>query len=127
MKSSERPLYEIKAALFRALAHPVRIRVLELLVMAANDPEQPDEVPVAALLADIDVSPSHLSGHLSVLRHDNAVTSRRSGSSVLYRVAHPAVADLLAAARRFLVDRLSDTEEQLTAAVALPALDPSDL
>ena len=27
----ERPLYEIKANLFKALAHPARIRVLEIL------------------------------------------------------------------------------------------------
>ena len=31
---TERPLYEIKANLFKALAHPARIRVLEIL--AAN-------------------------------------------------------------------------------------------
>lgn len=125
MKTEERPLYEIKATLFRALAHPVRIRVLEVLVTAAHDPAVPDEVNVSALLADVGVTPSHLSGHLAVLRNDHVVTSRRSGSRVLYRVAHPAVADLLAAARRFLLDRLAETGDQLAAAATLPALDPT--
>lgn len=123
MKPAEEPLYEIKANLFRALAHPVRIRVLELLVAAQTDPATPDEVNVSALLADIGVSPSHLSGHLAVLRNYGVVTSRRTGSHVFYRTAHPAVADLLASARRFLLDSLADTQGHLAAAASLPPLD----
>nr|WP_300145171.1 metalloregulator ArsR/SmtB family transcription factor [Propionicimonas sp.] len=122
MKPSEAPLYEIKANLFRALAHPVRIRVLELLVAGETDPESPGEVNVAELLADIGGSPSHLSGHLGVLRQYGVVTSRRVGSRVLYRTAHPAVVDLLNSARRFLLDTLAATGDQLEAAAALPPL-----
>ncbi|PRC50387.1 transcriptional regulator, partial [Mycobacterium sp. ITM-2017-0098] len=33
----ERPLYEIKANLFKALAHPARIRILEVLSAAGDD------------------------------------------------------------------------------------------
>jgi len=112
------PLYEIKANLFRAMAHPIRIRVLELLVGAGGD----GEVNVADLLADLDVSPSHLSGHLAVLRQYGVVTSRRVGSHVLYRTAHPAVVDLLASARRFLLDTLAAKGGQLEAAAELPPL-----
>jgi ArsR family transcriptional regulator len=122
VKPSEAPLYEIKANLFRALAHPVRIRVLELLVAGGADPETPGEVNVAELLADIGGSPSHLSGHLGVLRQYGVVTSRRVGSRVLYRTAHPAVVDLLNSARRFLLDTLAATGGQLEAAAALPPL-----
>jgi len=123
VKPAEVPLYEIKANLFRALAHPVRIRVLELLVAAEVDPEAPKEVNVSALLADLGVAPSHLSGHLAVLRNDGVVTSRRSGSHVFYRTAHPAVVDLLASARRFLLDSLADKQGQLAVAESLPPLD----
>ena len=40
----QRPLYEVKANLFKGLAHPFRIRILELLATAP-------EVSVADLLA----------------------------------------------------------------------------
>lgn len=122
MKPTEEPLYEIKANLFRALAHPVRIRVLELLVAAGSTPDGPAEVNVADLLADLGGTASHLSGHLGVLRQYGVVTSRRVGSYVYYRTAHPAVADLLTSARRFLLDTLAAKGGQFAAASALPAL-----
>jgi ArsR family transcriptional regulator len=120
---AEEPLYEIKANLFRALAHPVRIRVLELLVAAESDLASADEVNVAALLSAIGVSPSHLSGHLGVLRHYGVVTSHRSGSHVFYRTAHPEVANLLGSARHFLLDTLAEKGGQLAVAASLPPLD----
>ncbi|MDQ1574433.1 MAG: hypothetical protein QOH44_1992, partial [Actinomycetota bacterium] len=42
---AQRPLYEVKANLFKGLAHPVRVRVLEVLSAA-------DSVSVTDLLAD---------------------------------------------------------------------------
>lgn len=116
---TQAPLYEIKANLFRALAHPVRIRVLELLVASTG------EVSVADLLADLAVSPSHLSGHLAVLKRHGVVESRRAGSHVYYRTAHPAVVDLLTAARTFLLDSLARGSDQLAAAEALPRIAPA--
>lgn len=122
MKSSSEPLYEIKANLFRALAHPIRIRVLELLVAAETVRPGDGEVSVADLLSELDASPSLLSGHLGVLRQYGVVTSRRVGSHVYYRTAHPAVVDLLTSARRFLLDSLAATGGQLAAASSLPPL-----
>jgi len=120
MNAIEAPLYEIKANLFRALAHPVRIRVLELLVAAEHGPDGTGEVNVTCLLADLGGSPSHLSGHLGVLRRYGVVTSRRVGSHMFYRTAHPAVVELLTSARRFLLDSLAATGDRLSAAAALP-------
>ena len=45
LEGSERPLYEIKANLFKALAHPARIRTLEILC-ASSGP-----TPVSEILA----------------------------------------------------------------------------
>lgn len=92
------PVHVRKAELFRALAHPVRVRLLELLV----DGEQ----PVSDLLAETGLEASHLSQHLAVLRRTGVATARREGNAVHYRLAHPSVADLLTAARTFLVDSL---------------------
>ena len=96
-----RPLNEVKADLFKGLAHPVRIRVLELL---AESPER----TVADLLAHTGLEASHLSQHLRVLRGYGLVASERRASSVSYRLAHASVADLLAAARLLLGDVLAE-------------------
>ena len=116
----DRPLYEIKAELFKALGHPARIRILELLAAG--------EVPVRDLLADTGMEASHLSQHLAVLRRAGVVASRREGNAVYYRTAHSSVDSLLAAAREFLIDALSRTRTTLTALQESPdnAVDASD-
>lgn len=109
------PLYEIKANLFKSLAHPARVRILEILV-AADGP-----CPVSDILAALDLEASLLSQHLSVLRRHHVVTSVRSGNAVTYELAHPQVADLLRVARSFLVDRLATQRDQLALAAELEA------
>jgi ArsR family transcriptional regulator len=113
----EAPLYEIKANLFKGLAHPARIRILEIL---ADSPDQ--SCTVADLLEGTGLEASHLSQHLATLRRHRVVTSVRSANSVTYSLAHPKVAELLAIARTFLLDTLADLSGQLEAASALPAV-----
>lgn len=110
---AQRPLYEVKANLFKGLSHPVRVRVLEVLC------SQP-ETSVAELLADTGLEASHLSQHLSVLRKHHLVAAERRGSLVFYRVAYPQVVDLLSAARALLTEVLHTTQQQLVSAVSLP-------
>ncbi len=113
---TQAPLYEIKANLFKALAHPARIRVLELLAAAPGQ-----TAPVSYLLAETGLEASHLSQHLATLRKHKVVTSVRSANAVTYRLAHPGIAELLAIARTFLLDTLADSNEQLRLAQQLPA------
>ncbi len=63
----ERPLYEIQANLFKALAHPARIRTLEIL--SANG----HPTPVSKILAATDIEPTLLSQHLAVLKRHPVV------------------------------------------------------
>jgi ArsR family transcriptional regulator len=102
---ASRPLSEIKAELFKALAHPGRVRILE--VLRESDRTVAELVPLVGLEA------SHLSQQLGVLRRARVVTARRSGSSVTYSIADAAVVDLLAAARQFLMRSLAVSEELL--------------
>ena len=89
------PLYEVKADLFRGLAHPIRVRILELVCAA-------DEVPVADLLTELKLKPPHLSQHLAVLRRYGLVTSTRRGSQVFCSAADASVVSLLTSARAVL-------------------------
>ncbi len=111
-----RPLYEIKANLFKALAHPARIRVLEIL----STNEEP--TPVSTILADSAIEPTVLSQHLAVLKRHGVVTGRRVGNAVFYSLAHPKVAELLVIARTFLADTLAAQRDQLDAVEKLPPI-----
>lgn len=101
-----RPLPEVKAELFRALAHPARIRALEIL---AEGP-----LSVGELQPLVGIESSHLSHQLAVLRRAGLVTTDKQGATVIYAIADPELSKLLASARRLLINRLSETREVLT-------------
>ena len=94
-----RPLYQLKAEFFKTLAHPARIRVLELL--------SEREHAVSEMLPEVGIEPAHLSQQLAVLRRMNLVVSRKEGSAVFYSLTSPDVAELLAVARKILTGVLS--------------------
>jgi len=113
LSNLNRPLYELKAGLFKGLAHPIRIRILEVLSAAP-------EASVSELLDVVDLEASHLSQHLAVLRRNRLVVSERRGSLVFYRLAYPEVADLLRVARALLGEVLHTTQQQLVEREGLP-------
>ena len=111
---TERPLYEIKANLFKALAHPARIRILEILSSRA------ESTAVSEILAATEIEPTLLSQHLAVLKRHQVVSAQRVGNAVYYELAHPSIRDLLVIARSFLADTLRARHQQLEAFDALP-------
>ena len=94
------PLYKLKAEFFKTLGHPARIRILELL--AERDRT------VGELLPEIGLEASNLSQQLGVLRRAGVVVATKDGNTVVYCIASPVIADLLAVARRVLTGLLSD-------------------
>jgi DNA-binding transcriptional ArsR family regulator len=113
----ERPLYEVKAGLFKGLAHPLRIRLLELLADG-------EDHSVAELQQSTGLEASHLSQHLAVLRRHRLVVSERRASHVFYRITEPEVAELLAVARRLLAAVLVSDTDHLERIATLPELPP---
>ena len=105
LTETSQPISEIKAELFRSLAHPARIRVLELLAEG--------ERSVGELQPLVGIEASHLSQQLGVLRRAGLVTTRKEGSAVFYALRDPEIAAVLAAAKRVLINSLSDTQELL--------------
>lgn len=99
------PLSEVKVELFKALAHPARIRALEVLAEG--------ERSVGDLQPLVGIESSHLSQQLGVLRHAGLVTTRKEGSSVIYALKDPLVAELLLVAKRFLLRSLTETNDLL--------------
>lgn len=99
------PLYQAKAEFFKALAHPVRIRVLELLTER--------EYSVSEMLPHLGIESAHLSQQLAVLRRMNLVLTRKEGNTVYYSLVSPHVAELMMVARLILTEVLATQAELL--------------
>ena len=98
-------LQVFKAAFFKALAHPVRIRILEALVRG--------ERSVQELQETLDLDQPAVSQQLSVLRANRIVVGEKEGVSVRYALRDPLVANLLAIARRIFNNQLAGTQDLL--------------
>lgn len=94
------PLYKLKGEFFKTLGHPARVRILELLV--------DEDRSVGELQPEVGLESSNLSQQLGVLRRAGVVTARKEGNSVIYSIASPDIAELLAVARKVLRTVLSD-------------------
>jgi DNA-binding transcriptional ArsR family regulator len=81
--------FDDAADMLRALAHPVRLKIVELL--------QDGELCVKGLEALLGVSQSSVSQHLSRLRYAGLIESERRGHLVCYRLAGPRAASILQA------------------------------
>lgn len=92
------PVYALKADFFRALGHPARVRVLQLL--------RDGEMSVGALQEALELDSSGTSQHLAALRKQGLVVTRKEGTSVYYRVADPRTLELLELAKTIIASTL---------------------
>jgi DNA-binding transcriptional ArsR family regulator len=98
-------LQHFKSEFFKALAHPVRIRLLEVL----RDGEQ----SVTDLQSLLQLDQSVVSQQLGILRAKGLLTSRKVGASVLYQVREPLIFDLLDVARAIFNNHLLEVQDLL--------------
>ena len=111
MPSNVRPVYEVKAGLFRVLGHPARVRIIELL--------RGGERSVGALQEGLGLESGATSQHLAALRRVGLVESRREGTSVYYRASDERVFELLEAGRA-LVTRQLEVQQSMLRELAGP-------
>jgi DNA-binding transcriptional ArsR family regulator len=93
-------LRQFKAEFLKALAHPLRIRILELLRSGPLSVTQIQEATGAP--------GSSVSQQLAVLRGRNILATERRGTTIIYRVPDPELFELLDVARRIFNAHLSD-------------------
>jgi ArsR family transcriptional regulator len=98
-------LRQFKAEFFKALAHPLRIGILELL---RGGPLSVTEIQEAT-----GAPGSSVSQQLGVLRGRNILFTERRGTTIIYRVPDPELFELLDVARRIFNAHLSDTIDLL--------------
>jgi ArsR family transcriptional regulator len=95
----------LKSDLFRALAHPTRIRILEQLVAGERTVQDLQEL--------LDLDQPIVSQHLAALRTKNVVTVRRERTQAYYSLRSPLIGELLRVSREFLSQHLSDSQSML--------------
>jgi DNA-binding transcriptional ArsR family regulator len=98
-------LRQFKAEFFKALAHPVRIAILEFLRGGPRN--------VGEIQALTGVPGSSISQQLAVLRSRGIVVAERAGTTIRYHAADPEIYALLDAARSIFYGHLSDSAELL--------------
>lgn len=86
--------YRKQSALIKALAHPTRLRILDIL--------DQDEACVCHLTTVLHQRQPYVSQQLMILREAGLVTDRKDGVMVYYRLADPSVADAVRATRALL-------------------------
>jgi ArsR family transcriptional regulator len=99
------PIQAVKADFFKAMAHPARIRMLELLAER--------ELSVGEMIDAVGLEGSHVSQQLGVLRRANLVRSRKEGASVIYSLADRRIAKVLQLSKEILLTYLTETADLL--------------
>jgi DNA-binding transcriptional ArsR family regulator len=105
-------LRQFKAEFFKALAHPMRIRILELL--------RAGPLSVGQLQEAIGAPGSSISQQLAVLRGRNIVATERRGTTVIYSVRDARLFELLDVAQGIFNSDLADTIDLLRLVEAEP-------
>lgn len=97
----ERGIQQFKADFFKALAHPMRIRILEILSLGERN--------VNELQGMLGSEGSAVSQQLAVLRAKNLVNTVKEGTTVIYSLRDPLIKDLLEVARQIFNNHLVES------------------
>jgi ArsR family transcriptional regulator len=95
MPMRERVIQEA-AALFAAMGHPTRLRILAVLQQREHD--------VSELCAELGLAAPNVSQHLGLLRAHHLVTVRREGTHMRYALRGARVGELLSRALDLLAE-----------------------
>jgi DNA-binding transcriptional ArsR family regulator len=102
---TERKVYEMKARVLRALAHPIRLAVVDFLVEG--------EQCVCDIAEQVGAQRSNVSRHLAVMVNAGVLESRKDGLKVIYRLRTPCVASCLACTAEVLREQIESTHHVL--------------
>ena len=105
MARSSDALQVFKADFFKALAHPLRIRLLEVLRHGARS--------VQELQAALGLDQATVSQQLAILRAKRVVSTRKEGTTVRYAASDPRVGALLDTARAIFNTQLTGHQSML--------------
>ncbi len=99
-------LSKFKAEFFKALAHPLRIQIIDAL--------RGGEIGVSDLCTRLKVEQSSVSQQLALLRSRNIVVGRKEGQNVYYSIRDKAIFRLLDVAREIFNNHLVGVQDMLS-------------
>lgn len=85
------------AEVFKALAHPSRIKILQIL-------EEKGEKCVRELEGLIKIKQSNLSQHLRILKDREIIECERRGMEVCYRIKNRKIINVIKCARKIFIE-----------------------
>jgi ArsR family transcriptional regulator, virulence genes transcriptional regulator len=106
-RQAARKIFEMQCQICKAMAHPVRLEIVELLSKKG--------MPAAALLEELQTSKANLSKHMSMLLQVGIVEAMRDGRQVSYRLSHPEIHEACQIMRSILYQRLKQGEKLASA------------
>lgn len=93
-------LQQFKAEFFKALAHPLRIRIIEILGEG--------DKAVSEIQSVLGSEGSAVSQQLAILRAKNIVVGTKEANRVVYALRDPLVSEVLLAAKKVFNNHLID-------------------
>src|SRR5260370_4237231 len=103
--SMPQQLANFKVELFKALAHTIRIRILDCL--------RDGEKGVTELREIVKIEPANVSQQLAILRARNIVLGRKVGSNIYYSLSDPTLFRLIDVAREIFNNHLLGVRDML--------------
>lgn len=95
-------IFELHAALLKALAHPRRLEIIHLLRHQA--------LCVSDIYEMLDLPQANISQHLTILREAGVVNTSREGKQIVYNLAHPNIIKASDLLRNVLIEQHQGTE-----------------
>lgn len=96
-------VYQLQAELCGALAHPVRLQILDILADG--------EKTSSDLLKVLEIPKANLSQHLAVLRDAGIIRARKEGLFQMLSLGIPRIKDACAIVRTVLVEKIAQQEK----------------
>ena len=100
--------YEMQARVIGALAHPIRVAIVELL--------KDGEVCVCEIAKRIGAERSNTSRHLAVMLKAGVLKTRKDGLQVYYSLRTPCILNFLACATRAIEQNLKEQAKAMASA-----------
>jgi ArsR family transcriptional regulator len=107
MLSGEKERLRLKAEVFKAMGHPLRLAVIEFL--------QASEKCVCEIVDHAGTGMSNISKHLSVLKKAGIVSDRREGLKIMYSLTMPCALDFAHCVEGVVIKRLDEQRSVLVA------------
>ncbi len=96
-------IFEMHAEICKVFTNPKRLEIISLL--------RDGEKTVNELTELADVPQANVSQHLTVLRQNNVVTTRRNGANIYYKIANPKILQACDLMREVLLEQLKENEK----------------